>query len=214
MYFSSFPTANFNGTELLDITRRFDLGRIADTTPLTYMNYTIQDGETPEDIAFYYYDDPSYAWLVLLSNNILDPYTHWPKPQRQFDEYIKSEYATQSGTTGQAVIEWTKNENISQNIMHYQNIYFNNVQINRSSWNNLTSTGIGVNSASNQLASVYDNFAGDTDVIRMALKEAYYPVRIYDYELELNDSRKEIQLVNKSLLPQIKEQIETILNDK
>lgn len=220
MYFSSFPTANFNGTELLDLTRRFDLTKVADQSPLTYMNYSVQEGETPEDIAFYYYDDPSYAWLVLLSNNIIDPYTDWPKSSSEFEEYIKSEYASESGTTGDAVIEWSKNTSLSGNIVHYQNLHFKDVQITRSSWYYLYHTQLNTpnitagETISNTIDSEYNQDPMTQDYIKLNWRASYYPVRVYDYELQLNESRREIQLLNKSLLPQIKEQIETILNDK
>ena len=85
MYFSSFPTTQFNGVTLLDITRKAELDKLVKSDTLAYMNYTVEEGEKPEDIAFYYYDDPSYAWLVLASNNIVDPYTHWPKDATTFE---------------------------------------------------------------------------------------------------------------------------------
>ena len=41
----------------------------------------------------------------------------------------------------------------------------------------------------------------------------FYPVRIYDYEVQLNEQRREIQLVNKSLLPSIQNQLKRVLDD-
>ena len=42
--------------------------------------------------AYYYYNDPEMAWLVLSINDIVDPYTQWPKDQRSLDNYIIKQY--------------------------------------------------------------------------------------------------------------------------
>ena len=187
MYFSNFPTTQFGTVDLLDITRKARLDKLVKENALAYMNYTVEEGERPEDVAFYYYDDPSYAWLVLLANDIIDPYTHWPKDMRTFEEYLKVQYEEKSGTTGDAVIEGTKNATIGSNIEYYQSRQDPEVQINRAS---------------------YVNLYNDTNDAQLE----FYPVRTYDYEFELNEKRREIVLVNKSLLPQIKDQLGTILH--
>ena len=55
-------------------------------------NYDVADGERPEDIAFKYYGDPEYHWVILMTNNITDRYYQWPLTQPQFQEYIKDKY--------------------------------------------------------------------------------------------------------------------------
>ena len=185
MYFSAFPTTDFNGTTLLDITRRAKLSDIVQSGTLSYMNYRVEEGEKPEDVAFYYYDDPALAWLVLLANDIIDPYTQWPKSIKGFEEYLKVQYAAKSGTTGDAVIEWCKNATIGANILHYQSHTDPNITLNRASYLN----------ASNEA------------------RAEFYPVRVYDYEFELNESNREIVLINKSLAPYIKDKLEATLND-
>jgi hypothetical protein len=55
-------------------------------------NYDVADGERPEDIAFKYYGDPEYHWVILMTNNITDRYYQWPLTQPQFQEHIKDKY--------------------------------------------------------------------------------------------------------------------------
>lgn len=184
MYFSSFPTAQFNGVTLLDITRKAELDKLVKSDTLAYMNYTVEEGEKPEDIAFYYYDDPSYAWLVLASNNIVDPYTHWPKDATTFEQYLIAQYETASGTTGSSVIDWTKNATIGANIIHYQSFTDPEIRLNRASYLNASAEA----------------------------RAEFYPVRVYDYEFDLNESRRQIVLINKSLVPQIQASLGTVLN--
>lgn len=182
MYFSLFPTTTFDNLEVLDITRKVKLKALVNGSPLSYMNYTVQDGEKPEDVAYYYYDDPAYAWLVLASNDIVDPYTEWPKTDHDLNEMIKVKYASQANTTGEAVIEWTRNGTIGANIIHYQSLKDPDIKLNRASFYNSPST-------------------------------EFFPVRVYDYELELNEARKEIVLVNKGLLPAIADKLSEIINN-
>ena len=114
-YFSKFPlTKRKDGNSVVDITRKGKLK--VSNSGTAYLPYTVKEGEKPEDVAFYYYGDPELAWLVLSVNDIVDPYTQWPKTQSTFDEYIKKQYETQSGVTGRAVIEWTQNKTINTNI--------------------------------------------------------------------------------------------------
>ena len=55
-------------------------------------NYDVADGERPEDIAFKYYGDPEYHWVILMTNNITDRYYQWPLTQPQFQEHLKDKY--------------------------------------------------------------------------------------------------------------------------
>jgi hypothetical protein len=45
--------------------------------------YYIPDNARPDNVAHYVYGDSTLDWAILMTNNILDVYTQWPK---QFDE--------------------------------------------------------------------------------------------------------------------------------
>ena len=241
MYFSKFPTTIFDRQEVTDITRKVQLKAFMKENALAYMNYTVQDGERPEDVAYYYYDDPAYAWLVLTANDIVDPYTQWPKTDRDLQKMINVKYrfdvnsavapsaiivgeeykiltplsnsdaialeiadnregvvfiATQAGTstmtTGTLVkaastVEtdnWSKNSTIGNNIVFYRSVLDPDIKLNRSSF----------------------YFVDDEE------KSEFFPVRAYEYEVELNEERKEIVLANKGLLPIIQNQLSELIN--
>lgn len=185
-YFSHFPTTTFLGNTVADITRKAQLDTIAKRDALSYMNYTVQEGERPEDVAYFYYDDPSYAWLVLASNDIIDPYTQWPKNQTQFENYLKTHYAEASGTTGEGVLEWTKNATLGTNIIYYAQHSDPSIRLNRASYLNSDATERG----------------------------KYFPLRVYDYEFQLNEERRQIVLMNKAYLTTLNQQLEAKLNAK
>lgn len=156
-YFKNFPTITFNNKPIADITRRVKLTSLVQENALDYMSYTVEEGDTPEDVAYYYYDDASLAWLVLLSNDIIDPYSEWPKNQENLEKHIIAQYAEQSGLTGDAVLEWSKNDQIASNIVYYQSQYDPEITTNRA-----TFVSLGNSKTIQAIAAV----AGETYIIK------------------------------------------------
>jgi hypothetical protein len=60
--------------------------------PRYYLEYSIKEGDTPEIIADKFYDDATYAWIVLDFNTIVDVFEEWPKDQYALDQYIIEKY--------------------------------------------------------------------------------------------------------------------------
>jgi hypothetical protein len=210
-YFKHFPTTTYDKKVVLDITRKAKFDNIVKNGALDYMSYTVEEGERVEDVAYYYYDDAELAWLVLLSNDILDPYTQWPKSQDNLEKYIIAQYASASGTTGQGVIEWAKNATISSNIIHYQSQYDDEVRLNRASFVSLGNSHTITVDKIVEGTEYTINTTGSISNSNPARE--FYAVRAYDYEFQVNEERREIQLINKGYLSSIKDQLETILKD-
>ena len=55
-------------------------------------NYNVKDGEKPEDIAYKWFGDAKYHWVILMTNNITDRYYQWPLTQPQFQEHLEDKY--------------------------------------------------------------------------------------------------------------------------
>ena len=186
-YFSKFPlTMRKDGKMVVDITRKAKLK--VSNTATAYLPYTVKERERPEDVAYYYYDDPELAWLVLSVNDIIDPYTQWPKDQDSLNSYIIKQYESESGTTGRAVLNWSKNASITTNIKWYQSKYNNDVRISHKTY-----------SASPQPDPAFN-------------ANEWEPIRIYDYEFQLNEERRQIALFNRAHLGEISNLLEKKLN--
>lgn len=117
-YFEYFPTIEYEGQLVKDITRRNSFTKIVSTNPLLYLPYTVKEGQRPEDIANFYYGSTDYVWLVYISNNIIDPYHEWPMAEADFNNYLIEKYGEQSGKVGDEVVEWTREDN-DENIVYY-----------------------------------------------------------------------------------------------
>ncbi len=93
-YFSELPKTKFLNQTIVNLAVGVKLHKLIQNDAFALLNYAIKDGESPDTVAFNYYDDPSYAWLVLLSNNIIDPYFEWPLSVYDFQQFIKKKYGS------------------------------------------------------------------------------------------------------------------------
>lgn len=59
-----------------------------------YYPYDVQEDEKPEDVSYRFYKDVSKYWIVLLSNNIIDPQYDWVLSSRAFNDYINAKYSS------------------------------------------------------------------------------------------------------------------------
>ena len=87
------PATTNNNTLLMTniLTRASFLKEIMDNTAV-YYDYQIKDNETAEMIADKLYGDPNRHWIVLMFNQIMDPYYSFPLSDTQLDDYIVAKY--------------------------------------------------------------------------------------------------------------------------
>jgi hypothetical protein len=100
MYFDKFPILNYpikDGDSLKfvyarNILRRIVLSSDLKSSDAAFIEYSVKDGERPEHIAEKLYGDPNYHWLVLLTNNTIDPHHGWYKSDNTMQEYLQKKY--------------------------------------------------------------------------------------------------------------------------
>ena len=98
MYFSKFPLTVYDikGDEnyklLPDIMRRVKLRSGIAAGRFVFDSYDVKNGERPEDIAFKYYGNAEYHWVILLVNNVTDRFYGWPLTQPQLDAFLTDKY--------------------------------------------------------------------------------------------------------------------------
>jgi hypothetical protein len=56
----------------------------------------VKEGENPEDVAFKYYGDAQYHWVILITNNITDRFYQWPMTQPDFEDFLTDKYGAGS----------------------------------------------------------------------------------------------------------------------
>ncbi len=55
-------------------------------------DYDIQEGDSPETVAFKAYGDAKYFFVVCLVNNIVNRYYDWPLDEYNFQQFVKDKY--------------------------------------------------------------------------------------------------------------------------
>lgn len=184
----------------------FRIGMIRETInqASSYYVYNIQDGETPEILADKFYNNPGAAWMILYANYMIDPQWDWPLQYKDFQKYIINKYGSI--------------ENAKTTVHHYEKVI---TRIN-SKDNTTTITKFEIdkeriaNGALNVPYNYYEPSDGDYN-----WKEGAVPVAnnsrqttfannvvvteninrnvvyAYDYEDDLNESKREIKVIKK-----------------
>ena len=102
MYFSKFPLrvydveGNKNFKLLPDILRRVKVRSGLASSRFVFDKYNVKEGEKPEDVAFKYYGDAQYHWVIMMVNNITDRYYEWPMRQADFADFLTDKYGAGS----------------------------------------------------------------------------------------------------------------------
>ena len=147
----------------------------------------VQDGETPEMIADKYYNDSYRYWLVTMVNNIFDPQWDWPLSGKNFEEYIVKKYTD--------VNPYNTSHHYEKVITQYesgtQTTTVNRIEIDEDTYNNLVeSTHSYTFSSGTTAVSVTKNL-----------------VTLYQYEYDLNESKRNIKLLKKEFANQIEQNL-------
>ena len=99
-YFNTLPKVNYtdkNGVTTVYtnlMARASIMNNLVDTAVLFY-NYDVQDGDTPEIVAYKYYGDINRFWIILYCNQMNDPLWDWPLSGERFQQYVTTKYGSQ-----------------------------------------------------------------------------------------------------------------------
>lgn len=91
-YFAKFDHVVYNDVQLRNIANRVGFTTEVLSTLEVFQDIELRDGQTPEMIAHDWYFDAEHIWLVLLTNDIIDPIYEWLMTQEQLKRYIEAKY--------------------------------------------------------------------------------------------------------------------------
>jgi hypothetical protein len=205
LYFNTLPKILTNDNKnnaivLTNILARAELVQNLMTNPLMFYDYDIQDGDTPDIVASKYYGDSYRYWLVLFSNQILDPQWGWPLSSQQFTLYLNNKYSVAANAN--TVLAYT-----SSTIYEYRKIITTTDETSLA----ITSKTYVVDEPT-YLATMPSTktatFSNGTTATEVITKEA---VNIYDWEVEQNESKRTIKLINAIYAPQFESQFKSLM---
>jgi hypothetical protein len=96
MFFEMFPqfitTQGGRQFILTDVIRRSVVNQTYRTLSPFLVPYTVMDGETPDQVSQRFYGTPFYHWVILLLNEIINPFEEWPMMSGLVPKYVHRKY--------------------------------------------------------------------------------------------------------------------------
>lgn len=186
-YFRTFPnikyaiSVNKSGIgEYINIKDFFHLLKVRDDIlkeDTLYTEYSIENGERPENVSFKLYGDEQYYWVLLQINDIVDYYNQWPLSSFEFEEHIIKKYKT-----------WA----IAEQIHHWET-----VETFDDDGNLVMPGGVVVNQ---DYVFHYPNIPGSGDDV---VERSSFPTPVSNlrYEQRLNEKKSNIVVLKELYIP-------------
>ncbi len=154
--------------------------------------YTIQQGETPEQVSNKQYGSPDWYWTILILNNIIDVNNDWPVSDYELDLAIEKKY----GTTQDNIKFWETKE-----------LYEGS--------NRILEGGIIIEynegRSAQQVAGYYPSYTFIApNKSQLSGSQVMTPITNREYEYRENEKKKEIFLIRPNFLTKMEEEIATL----
>ena len=153
--------------------------------------YDVQDGDTPEIVAYKYYGDSYRYWIVLFANKITDPQWDWPLSTNNFDAFIVDKYTS---------------FNPYSTIHHYEKII---TQYDTSTQTTTTRNIIIDEDTYNSLNTGTSTYTLPTGIVTITTSKN--AVSYYNYELNLNESKRNIKILNSIYVNELEKQFTDLM---
>ena len=185
-YVSRLPDAKIS--DYIPVKNLFKKGYLRDDIfqDLTFFTkYQVQGDDRPDNIAYTLYNNASLDWVILLSNNIINIQTEWPMPQADLDRYLLEKYETYEELN---------------NTHHYETI-----EVKNSSGVVIVEEGLTVES---DFSVEFYDWMIDSLETKQGITT---PISNYEYELKIEDAKRNIFALKPRYLNIIKDDMEEMM---
>jgi hypothetical protein len=180
---------------------------------VVFYKYNVQEGDTPETVAHKYYGDPYKYWIVMYSNQLMDPLWDWPMNYQTFIDYLTAKYQAEFQLAYDAQTTSANNayEYVQSTVYRYEKITTttdlesNQVTVKKNSIDFDDYYALAETTTTYNIPGIQE----DTQVEVAITKNIVY---IYDYENDLNESRREVKLLNQAFAGDMEEQFKTLMS--
>ena len=208
-YFNFFPktlyTADSKNVDVVNnITSRFNFEESFKINQKVSYEYEIKDSDTPEIIASKFYGDPERHWIVLLFNNIIDPQFDWPMDYKTLISFIDEKYSA-SANVNQSGSSWAQSHTKSyykietRTIISTNTITVNKMEVDANTYN---AYNVSVNST---------NTITLPDSQSLKIEISKETQSYYDYEMQLNESKRSIKLLKPEFVPNVEQEFRRVI---
>ena len=239
MYFANFPkivydfdlSSGIDYKIVTDITRNVRVRKQILENITLYDYYDIGEGETPEIISEKIYGTPYYHWVIMLVNQRYDYVNDFPLTQRELDAYIDEKYGEKKYHVNHYKVDGMIKEGI--NILNFVGVEISGgtfgsinigdvvvsshgykARVDSVTYEPTSSTATVSLRTGNFLLNELVTVAGENTNVRVAscvIPSQYTTVSNYDYEFNLNESKRRIKIVDPALVEQLVKEFKDII---
>ena len=213
-YFNYFPKTYYssdNKTTGLDsvtnIIARFGFEKTLKENSSTFYKYNIQESDTPEIIAHKYYGSAERHWIVLMFNDIVDPMFDWPMQYETLINYIDAKYSANNyadtANTSVSGLSW------AMNTSHIQAYYKIITKTDNDNISLVEKISVNANTYANVPVSTQIFTLANGDKITQTISKEIKSY--YDYEIDENESKREITLIKKDFVKEIEKEFKRVI---
>lgn len=206
-FFSKTPYFIDGGSNSLDtvtnLTLKWKFNDAFKENTLAYYDYIVKDGETPEMLAHKLYDSAERHWIILAVNDIVHPQFDWPLNTQSLIKYIESKYISEADTiNGETGFEWAQS--------NFKEYFF-------TERTTLLQSGEYTEKVYNITSSAYTSFINSSndytldDGTEINVSTTRNRKTYYDYEIDLNESKRNIKLLKTEFVSTLEEEFRKLL---
>ena len=153
-----------------------------------FTKYQIKGDDRPDNVAWEIYQESGLDWLVLTCNNIINVQSEWPMSQENFERFLLDKY---------------ENHETLNNTHHYETI-----EVKDTLGSIILKEGNWVDS--NFSLTYYDNILEK----QITADPTNKPITNYDYEIKIEDEKRNIFLLKPQYLNIIYDDMDEIMEYK
>ena len=207
-YFNFFPKTVYNLDKtnssvdvVTNIMSKFSFEKSFKDNSVVFYEYLVKDGETPEMIADRVYGSPEKHWMILSLNDIVNPQTEWPLPEKSLIKLIDNKYSSNlyaNSTVQYAGVEWAQT--------HDKQYFKIETQTNMKTGEiSKTTIEVDVNTYANIIVSDSTHTLQDGNIVKISTtKDAK---TYYEYEIEQNDNKRVVKILKPEFAPVVEREL-------
>jgi len=221
-YFESFPQTSYTlDTNTLSaqlvtniLARSTFLREIANNTSIAY-EYSVKDTDTPEIVAHKIYGDPYRNWIILLFNQIINPFYDWPIKNDALEEFIYKKYGQNVDAARAAIHHYEKevtkktlyggiviDTKVTTTTISEYELNYSTEQIVPRALPTVADTSVAVESKT----ITYPEYTLIMDTVHKAVSN-------YTYELELNESKRAIKILDEKYVQRVEDEFRNLMTN-
>lgn len=182
--FNYFPKIKYNNMTTINLLSKVALIREYNKTYEKFYTYVVRDGERADIIAYNEYSDSSLDWVIYLVNEMIDPYSSWVMDYPDFIIYLEEKYGVRAEKLNTISSDFS--------ISHY---YYKGKPID-----------------TKEIIASYNYPMSKETYAKLGGPEGWYPKSIFDYENELNESKRTIKMLRSNYVNEFKTQFKDLIN--